>query len=60
MTLQHPRKKRTYTVASKPRSSLNLSSGNQIVCLTQDKGHPEDEGGEGNLTVNQVFGKIYK
>jgi hypothetical protein len=47
--LQHARRNRTYNVASMPRSSSNLSSGKSIVCLTHDRGHPLDKGGEGFL-----------
>jgi hypothetical protein len=47
--LQHARRNRTYNVASMPRSSSSLSSGKLIVCLTHDRGHPRDTGGEGFL-----------
>ena len=28
-----------------------------MACLTQDRGHPEGEGGEGNLRSNYVLEK---
>lgn len=54
--LQHPLRKRIYTDASTPLSSLKRSSGKDMACLIQLSGNPRGSGGEGFLvTVEDNF-----